>query len=177
MFLENLAVIIGAVVVLIFLWIIVGIRHFRYLQQELKEQWELIDEVLRKRYDLVPNLIETTRKFVNSEEGLIERVIQDRQKVAKEYSKGADRIVLEHTFTHDINDLINLGLKSPELTADTNYLELRKEIDDLEQNIENKTDRYNDMVRYYNRHREMAILKPIALIWRFKLETIFEIEK
>ncbi|MFA6917659.1 MAG: LemA family protein [Candidatus Gracilibacteria bacterium] len=177
MFLENLAVIIGAVVVVTFLWIIVGIRHLRYLQQELLEQWELIDEVLRKRYDLIPNLIETIRKFVNSEEILIESVIQDRQKVAKEYSKGMERIVLEHTFTHDINELINIGTKSPELTADTNYLELRKEIDDLEQNIENKTDRYNEMVRYYNKHRETAILKPISVVWRFRPETIFEVEK
>ncbi|MFA7685254.1 MAG: LemA family protein [Candidatus Gracilibacteria bacterium] len=177
MFLENLAVIISAIIVLTALWIIVAVRHFRHLKEELNEQWELLDESLRKRYDLIPNLIETIRGFTNAEEVLIEKVIQDRQKVVKEYSKGMERIILEHDFTHDINDLLNLGKKYQELSADTNYLELRKEIDDLENNIEDKNNRYNEMVRYYNKHREAFILKPIAFVWRFKAETIFEVEK
>lgn len=177
MFLENLAVVISAVVILILLWIIVGIRHLKYLKKELREQWELIDESLRKRYDLVPNLIETIRKFSDAEEQLIESVVALRQQVVKNYSSGAERISLEYDFTHSINDLINLGSKFQELGSDTNYLELRKEIDDLENNIVDKTNRYNEMVRYYNKHRKIVILKPIAVVWKFKPETIFEVEK
>lgn len=177
MFLENLVVIVSAIIVLTALWIIVAVRHFRHLKRELVDQWELVDESLRKRYDLIPNLIETIKKFTNTEEILIEKVILNRQKVVKDYSKGGERIMLEYDFTNDINELINLGKKYKELASDTNYLEIRKEIDDLEKNIEDKTNKYNEMVRYYNKHREAFILAPIALIWRFNPETIFEVEK
>lgn len=177
MFLENLAVIVGAVIILVLLWIVVGVRHFRYLKRELDAQWELIDESLRKRYDLIPNLIETVRKFTAAEEELVERVIKCRHKVAGKVSKDMDRIVTEHEFTFDINDLINLAPKYPDMARDTNYLELRKEIDDLEKNIEEKTARYNEMVRFYNNHRKAVILAPIAIFGGFGMESIFEAEK
>jgi len=179
MFLENLLVVVGAIIVIVLLWIIAGIKHFKYLKKELNDQWGLIDEALRKRYDLIPNLIETIRKFTTSEEVLIERIIQDRQKVVKEPSdsKGIERISVEYDFTNDINELIELKTKLPDLSKDTNYLELQKEIDDLEKNILVKTDKYNEMVRYYNKHREIGFLKPITAISRFGMETIFEVEK
>jgi LemA protein len=179
MFAENLAVVMGAIVVLVALWLIVAVRHFKHLRQELNEQWELVDEDLRKRYDLVPNLIETIRKFTNAEESLIEKIIKNRRDVGKVSSKDAERIMVEYDFTNDINELINLGKKyaNTGLVADTNFLELRKEIDDLEKNIEDRTNRYNEMVRYYNNHRNVVFLKPIAVMWRFRAETIFEVEK
>jgi len=177
MFLENLFVVIGAIIILFMLWVVVGVRHFKYLKEELNDQWELVDETLRKRYDYITNLIETIRKFSNSEEGLIERVIQSRQKVVKESSKGIDRITLEHEFTGDINDLIDLSTRLPELARDTNYLELRKEIDDLEKTILERANKYNEMVRYYNKHREAAFLKPITVLGRFDVGTVFEFEK
>lgn len=179
MFIENLAVIISSLVILIALWIIVAVRHFRHLKNELNAQWELIDEGLRKRYDLVPNLIETIKSFVSEEEVLIAKVIQNRKQVVKITSKDSERIVSEHEFTRDINDLINLGKKytATGLSTDTNFLELRKEIDDLEQNIEEKTLKYNEMVRYFNKHRKATFLAPIVAIWGFKAENIFEVEK
>ena len=179
MFIENLVVIISAIIVLGAFWVIVGVRHIRSLKKDLNDQWEMVDEGLRKRYDLIPNLIETIKSFTSEESELIEKVIQDRQIVAKITSKNSDRIVAEYDLTHDINDLINLGKKYAEtgLKADTNFLELRKEIDDLEQNIEDRTIKYNEMVKYYNKHIKIAILAPITAIWRFRSQTIFEVEK
>lgn len=179
MFIENLIVVLSALVILVALWITVAVRHFKHLKKELKGQWELIDEGLRKRYDLVPNLIETVKIFVGSEGELLGKVVANRQKVVKIETRGEERIVAEYDFTHDINELINLGRKHADsgLAVDTNFLELRKEIDDLEKNIEEKTRKYNEMVRTFNRHRKVGFLAPIAAIFGVKKENIFEVEK
>lgn len=177
MFEENLFLIIGAVVVLFLLWIIVGIRHLKYLKKEVTDQWKLIDESLRRRSDLTPNLIENVRRFTNKEEQLIEQVIAQRTLAEKDSNPGEEKIEYEYDLTHGINDLFNLKTKYPELASDTNYLELRKEIDDLETNVEDKTNKYNEMVRYYNTHRNMTILRPLAWIFSYKMINIFEVEK
>jgi LemA protein len=177
MFIENLLVIASAFIVIVLLWFIVAMRYLRYLSREIKAQWEMIDQALRKRYDLIPSFIETVRVFTNAEEALIERTIKDRQATVKEYGNGADRMVVENYLSKDINDLINLGKKYTNLVADTNYLELRKEIDDLEQNMIDKNNRYNEMVRDYNRQREKVYMKPIAVIFGFKTINIFDVEK
>jgi len=177
MFTENLLVIVSAIIIILLLWLIVAMRHFRYLTREIKSQWKMIDQALRKRYDLVPNFIETVKKWTNAEDGLIERTIKDRQVTVKEYSNGADRMMAENYLSKDINDLINLGEKYPDLLADTNYLELRKEIDDLEQNMIDKNNRYNEMVISYNKQRKSVFMKPIALIFGFKRTNIFDVEK
>jgi LemA protein len=177
MFTENLLVIASAVVIILVLWFVVAMRYLRYLSREIKAQWEMIDQALRKRYDLIPNFIETIRKFTDAEEALIERTIKDRQATVKEYSNGADRMIVENYLSKDINDLINLGKKYPDLVADTNYLELRKEIDDLEQNMIEKNERYNEMVRDYNKQIQKVYMKPIAVVFGFKTVNIFDVEK
>ena len=177
MFVENLFIIVGAGLFVFLLWIIVGVRHLKYLHKELEAQWELVWESLMKRYDLIPNLMETARRFTDKEEVLIEEVIDKRKLACGEKSKGGEKILLEIELSKGINELVGLGVKYPLLAIDTNFLELRKEIDDLENNLEEKTNRYNDMVRYYNRHRNILILRPLALVFRYHLESIFEVEK
>ena len=129
----------------------------------------------KTRY-ILPNLIETVRKFEEGQDVLVERMIQERIKAAREYSPGAKKIEYEHDLTFTINEMVILGKRNPELGRNTNFLELKTEIDDLEQNIEQKTKKYNEMVRAYNSNRKRVYLKPLAAVMGYKVKNIFEVE-
>lgn len=172
----NILIIGSAVVLLLVLWVIVGVRHLRGLRRGIREEWEILDEGLRKRHDILPNLIETVSRFSTDQESLLQKMIDERAKAAREYGTGGKKIEYEHYLSKTIDKVIDLGRSVVELSKDTNFLELRKEINDLEQNIEQKSKKYNGMVRYYNRHRSWILLWPLAAIFRFGVENIFEIE-
>jgi LemA protein len=172
----NIFIIVSAVVIILLLWVIVGVRHLKHLKQSIADEWENLDERLRKRHNLLPNLIETVRKFVNDKAPLLERMITERLKAANEYSPGAKKIEFEHDLSKTIDEVIGLRRESADLAIDTNFLELRKEIDDLEKNISEKEKKYNEMVRSYNKHRKTISLRPLAGIFGFGVENIFEVE-
>lgn len=180
----NILIVASAAILILLLWLVVGFRHLKHLKLAVKDQWEFVDEDLRKRQSLVPNLIETVRIYDQTREELIEKVIAIRYKAAKEYNPGARKIEYEHDLSTAINELIDLGSGSggsaggnTNLSSDTNFLELKKEIDDLEKNIEERTGKYNAMVRYYNTHRRILFLQPLAGLFRFGVEDIFEVER
>lgn len=173
----NILIIASAIILILLLWLVVGFRHLKHLKLAVKDQWEFVDEDLRKRQSLVPNLIETVRIYDQTREELIEKVIATRYKAAKEYNPGARKIEYEHDLSATINELVALGAGVAGLGSDTNFLELKKEIDDLEKNIEERTNKYNGMVRYYNTHRRILFLQPLAGLFRFGAEDIFEMER
>ena len=150
-------------------------RHLQHLKLKVDDQWELVDEGLRKRHDMVPNLIETIRAHMDKGE-LVATLIKAREEARRKYNPDAKKIEFEHELTDQINAAFALKKESNELARDTNFLELKREIDDIEQNTEDKVKKYNEMVRYYNKHRKIAPLLPVAKIAGFKSENIFEME-
>lgn len=167
----------AAIIILLIFWAVVGIRHLRQLRDGVKEQWELIHDEFRLRADILPNLIETVRVYEKDSDDLVEKAIRARALAMKEYFPGAKKIELEYDLSQFINELIALGKKNAGLGHDTNFLELKKEIDDLEKNIDERSKTYNQMARYYNEHRKFPLLRPIALIFQFGHLNIFEFEK
>ncbi|MFH1533696.1 MAG: LemA family protein [Nitrospirota bacterium] len=174
--LINILIIGSAIVLVLVLWVIVGVRHLLGLVQRIREEWEVVDESLRKRHDILPNLIETVRGFATDQESLLQDMIDKRVRAAKSYGASGKKIEYEHDLSKVIDKVIGLGRNFQELSKDTNFLELRKGIDDLEIQIEEKSKNYNVMVRYYNRHRSGISLRPLAAIWGLKAENIFEVE-
>ncbi|MBI5754243.1 LemA family protein [Candidatus Peregrinibacteria bacterium] len=172
----NISIIVGAVVFLAVLWSVVAVRHLKSLKKQVYEQWELIDEQLRKRQSVLPNLIETVRIFAKDKEELLEKMIVARMKAAKEYSRGVEKIEYEHDLSMVINEVVALEKENADLAKDTNFLELKTEIGELGNDLEEEVKRYNEMVRYYNGHRNMAVLRPIASVYKFGILNIFEVE-
>lgn len=172
----NFLIILSSVVVLLVLWVVVGVRHLKSLRAEIGQEWELTMDSLRKRQDLLPNLVETIRVYDKNQEAIIEELIAERINAAKEYFPGAKKFEYEHTLSSVIGKLIDLGSGNSELGMDTNFLELKKEISDISANIQVKSRQYNEMVRYYNRHINLFLLRPIALVFHFEVLDIFEFE-
>lgn len=175
--LINILILASAIVVLLLLWLIIGVRHLKHLRGEVANQWELVDEGLRKRQDLIPNLVETVKVFVPNQEQFLEQVIQERQKAAREYQPGARKIEYEHDLSVSLGKIFDMRKDFRELGTDTNFLELKKEIFDLSQNAQEKTKKYNEMVRYYNKHRKSFLLGPIAKVFKYGNLDIFEVER
>jgi LemA protein len=172
----NISIIAGAIVFLCALWSVVAVKHLKSLKKQVDEQWELIDEELRKRQSILPNLIETVRLFVKDKEELIEQAIVVRMAAAKEYSRGVIKIEHEHDLSIAINEIMALEKENEGLAKDTNFLELKTEISEIGNDLDEKVRQYNEMVRYYNRHRNFAVLRPIAVVYKFGILNIFEVE-
>jgi len=174
---SSVLILIGAGGTLFLLWLIVGLRHFKYLKSGINEQWELLDERLRKRHDLVPNLIETVRGYAGGrQEDLMRDFMVDRRQAARHHGPGSKKIEYEHALSLSINKVFDLGADITGLGSDTNFLELRTEIDDLEQDIEMKVKKYNEMVRSFNKQRKIFLLWPLAAVFRYERMDIFEVE-
>ena len=172
----NIFVIVSALFVILLLWFIVGSRHLKSKFTAIRDQWELSDEGLRKRQNLIPNMLETLKKYDKNQEKFIEEVIVDRIHAAKEYNVGAEKIEYEIILSNHINKVFGIAGTNEELRSDTNYLELKKEIIDINKNIDEKVNIFNKMVRNYNKDISKFYLRPIALIRKYKKINIFEFE-
>lgn len=171
---QILMLAVGILFILI-LWMIVGVRHLNNLKHGVFGQWELVDERLRKRQDVLPLLIEITRRHVKKED-LMDKLIEERLKAAKEYFPGAKKIEFEFDLSKRIDEVLALSGEEKNLAKDTNFLEIRKEINDLEEEIDARSKKYNEMVRYYNKHRNFIFVRPLAAIFAFKNFNIFDFE-
>ncbi len=145
------------------------------MRGEIREQWEKVMNNLRKRQDLVPNLIETVRYFEVGN-GIYKKLIEGRQNAARVNYAGAKKIEYEHDFSQMINNLMKAAEEYKEVKTDSNYLEVKRDINKTEEKIEEETEKYNELVRKYNKHRKILFLKPLSTVFGFKYINIFEVE-
>jgi len=158
------------------MWLIIGKKHLQHMQKTTNDEWEMVSERLKKRQSLVPNLVETVRMFHQGQDEMLETLIAMRIRAAKEYLPGAKKIECEYDLSKSINRVVDLGRSVKELSQDTNFLELRTEINDLEKEIEERSNTYNKLVRKYNRVRKKWWLNVISSMFGFKVYNIFEVE-
>lgn len=173
---DYIFVLIGLGLILIFLWILIGRKHFISLNKALTEQWLLLEDQINIRHDLIPNLIETARMFGQSRENLFQELIRKREIAMRISDPSAEKIVCEYDLAQKINEVLNLEKEIEILGKDTNFLELKGEFKDVSLELEAKNNRYNEIVRTHNRQRKNFLLLPISLIFGFKERNIFEME-
>lgn len=164
--------IIAVVVILVFYFIstyngLVGMRN------RVKDQWAQIDVQLKRRFDLIPNLIETVKGYTKHEEGTLKGVIEARNKfnVAKtpeEEMKANDQL------TGFVTKLFALGEAYPELKANENFISLQQDLKDTEDKIASARQFYNDTVLTLNNKIEMFPSNIVASMFKFKKEVFFE---
>lgn len=186
---NSILVLASAVVVTVVIWLFVGNRQLKFLRERVGRAWESVDEKYRKRQDVLPNLVETVRMYVSDQEGLISELIAARALAAREYVvgvagvPGAKKLEYEKALAGVIERLLNVsgggaagvtsGVTSGggELVKDTNFLQLRKEIGDLNLEIEKLLSEYWAATEKYNSLRGRFFMAPIAAIFRHsKLE-------
>lgn len=165
-----------AVAAVIVLWLIVGYNGFVRLRNRAKEAWSDISVQLKRRYDLIPNLVNTVKGYASHEQGTFDKVIQARSK-AMQAQGTAEKAQAENALTGTLKSLFALSEAYPDLKANVNFLELQRELTDTEDKIQSARRFYNTNVRDLNIKVESFPANLIAKIFNIKKMDLFELEE
>ena len=166
-------VILIIVVVLIVLWAISVYNKLIALRNRVKDQWAQIDVQLKRRFDLIPNLVETVKGYTKHESETLEAVIKARNTYVSA-TLPEDQMKADGELTQAISKLFALTESYPELKANTNFQALQQELTETESKIAAARQFYNDTVMVYNNKVSMVPSNIIASLFKFNKEAFFE---
>ncbi len=168
-------IVVGIILIVLVVFVVSTYNGLVSARNKVRDQFSQIDVQLKKRFDLIPNLVETVKGYAKHESETFEKVIQARNgymnakdddskmKASKELSSG-------------ISKIFALAENYPELKANTNFTELQKELKDVEEKISYARQFYNDSVLMYNNKVEMFPGNIVAGMFHFTKENFFEAE-
>jgi LemA protein len=164
------------VVVLVLLAVLISYNRFVSQRQYLRNSWSNVDTELRRRYDLIPNLVETVKGYAAHERETFERVIQARTQAVASHGEPAEQASDENVLVDALKQLLAVSEAYPDLEASENFLELQRELVTTENRIQAARRFYNNNVRDYNRRVQSIPSLIVARVFRFRDEDYFEIE-
>ena len=145
------------------------------LRNTVKSSWSDIDVQCKKRYDLVPNLVETVKGYASHERAVFEKVTQARS-MAMQATTPGEMAKAENMIRETLKSLFAVAEAYPELKANANFLQLQSQLQELENNIEYARRYYNAVVRDYNIMIESFPSNIIASLFTFKQSELFQLE-
>ena len=157
----------GGITVLLILWVIYTYNSLVRLKMRVENAWRQIDVQLRRRHDLIPNLVEAVKGYMKHERETLEKVIEARNR-AQAVSGVEEKSRVEGELSGLLHRLFALMENYPELKANQNVLELQEELTSTENRIAFARQFYNDMVMQYNTRQEVFPASIIAKIFNFK---------
>ena len=166
--------IILAVVVIVGLWLILAYNGLVRLRNRTKEAWADIDVQLKRRYDLIPNLVETVKGYASHEREVFEKVTQARAQ-AMNAKDMKERGQAENMLSNTLKSLFAVSENYPDLKASTNFLELQRDLRDTEDKIQAARRFYNGNVRDLNTKIESFPINLVASSMGFKQMDLFEL--
>ena len=161
---------------LVSLWAIVLYNRFINLRNRVKEAFADIDVQLKRRYDLIPNLVEVVKGYASHEKGVFEKVTEARTRAMGAQSVH-EKAQAENMLSQTLKSLFAVSENYPDLKASTNFLELQRELRDAEDKIQAARRFYNTVVMALNTGIESFPGNIVARIFGFKLQEFFEIEE
>ncbi len=167
------------ILVLIFLWSVFTYNRFVALRNRAKEAWADIDVQLRRRYDLIPNLIETVKGYASHEKEVFQKVTEARASAISAEKSGDPKKVgeAENFLSSTLKSLFAVAENYPQLRASENFMELQRELRDTEDKIQASRRFYNTNVKNFNIKTESFPANIIAKLFRFTKKDFFEIEE
>jgi len=168
-------IIVGVVVILIILFIVTYNRLVR-LRNQVKNAWAQIDVQLKRRHDLIPNLIETVKGYMKYERETLEAITKARNLAQQVASSGpAVRAKAEAELSSALGRLLAVVENYPDLKANQNFLALQEELTSTENKISFSRQYYNDSVLSYNNRTQMFPSNMVASMTSFKASEFFEV--
>jgi LemA protein len=179
----SLSLIIIGVVVVVLLWGVSMYNRFVRLMQQTKEAWADIDVQLKRRYDLIPNLVETVKGYAAHEKGTFDAVTQARAEATKMHvdASGITPEALaamagaEQGLTQALGKLLAVAEAYPDLKANTNFLELQRELSDTENKIQAARRFYNGNVRDFTIALQSFPSNVIGNMFNFGAQSYYEL--
>ena len=169
-------IVIVALIVLIALYIGKTYNVLVRLRNKVKDQWSQIDVLLKRRADLIPNLVETVKGYASHESETLEAVIQARNKVVD--AKGTEEeIKADGELTRALGRLMAVAESYPDLKANTNFLDLQNNLKETEDKIQYARQFYNDCVQKYNTAIMIFPTNMFAKLLKYDKKEYFKIEE
>ena len=157
------------------LWVIFTYNRFVTFVHRAGEAWADIDVQLKRRYDLIPNLVNTVKGYMAHEAGTLEKVTEARTKAMQEQSV-AEHGAAENMLTGALKSIFALSESYPDLKANQNFVELQRELADTENKIQAARRFYNTNARDLNTSIEMFPSNMMARIFNFSKVEFFDAE-
>ena len=171
--------VIGIVVLVLILFAVIffisNYNSLIRLRNQVKNAWSQIDVQLKRRHDLIPNLIETVKGYMNHERATLENITNARSKAVSAQTV-SEKAKAEAQLTEAMGKFNLVVENYPNLKANENFLALQEELTSTENKISFSRQSYNDQVLFYNNKIQMFPSNIIAGMFNFKLEDFFQVE-
>jgi LemA protein len=168
-------IILGIIVAFV-LFLIFKYNGFITLKNRAQEAWADIDVQLKRRYDLIPNLVSTVQGYAAHEAGTLEKVTEARTKAMQATGK-AEKGDAENMLSNTLKSLFAISEAYPDLKANTNFLQLQSELSDTENKVMASRRFYNGNVRDFNTGVQTFPGNLIAKMFKFSMLEFFELEQ
>lgn len=165
------------VLLIVLVWIVTIYNSLVRLRQHIRDSWAGIDTELRRRYDLIPTLVETVKGYAAHEKEVFQRVVEARTRAVSSTGSPASQAADENHLVKGLRQLIAVSESYPELKASQNFLELQKELANTENRIQAARRFYNGNVRDLNTRIEVFPSNLVASLFHFHHAEYFEIEE
>jgi LemA protein len=171
---PGIVVAVIVVILAIVLWVLYN--GLVRLRNQVKNAWAQIDVQLKRRYDLIPNLVETAKGYMKHERETLEAVTKARNLAQQVSSAGAgERAKAEGELSSALSRLLAVVERYPDLKANQNFLALQEELTSTENKISFSRQYYNDSVLRYNNQTQMVPSNIVAGMFGFKAGEFFEV--
>lgn len=162
-------------IVVVVAYVAMTYNGFVQLKNRVKEAWSDIEVQMKRRYDLIPNLVETVKGYASHESGTLEKVIQARNMAMAPHGDIKEVAKNENMLTGALKSIFALSENYPDLKANQNFMELQREVRDTEDKIQAARRFYNANVLALNTKAEMFPSNIIAGAFNFQKAEFFEL--
>lgn len=169
-------VILGIILLLLIIYVVGVYNSLVKLRNKVDDQSSQVDIELKKRFDLVPNLVETVKGYAKHEKETLEEVIKARNSFTSAGNMN-EELAANDNLSNALTKLFALSEAYPDLKANTNFINLQNSLNEIEENIAYKRSFYNETVRMYNDKIMTVPSNIVANIFNFKEKEYFQINE
>lgn len=164
----------GVIVLVLVIWFIAGYNSFVKMRNAVEEAFSSMDIYLKKRYDLIPNLVETVKGYAKHESSTLEQVIAARN-AASSSSSAEERIQNDNFLQGALRSLFAVAEAYPDLKANIGFLDLQRQLQSIETEIEKSRRYYNAVANRFNVKTETFPSNLLASIFHFQRKPLYEV--
>lgn len=169
-------IVIGVIVLAIVIWLVSSYNGFVALRNKTEEAFSAMDVSLKKRYDLLPNYVETVKGYAKHESETLEKVIAARN-MAMNSRTAEEQIANDNILSGTLKSLFALSEAYPDLKANQNFMMLQEQLQRIEEEIAGSRRYYNGVVNKFNTKTEMFPGNIIANIFGFKRKPLYVVNE
>ena len=163
-------------IVIIVLYTLITYNNFIKLKNMVKEAFSTMDVYLKKRWDLIPNIVETVKGYAKHEENTLKEIVELRN---NSYDSMTDdeKVQANQRISKDIGQIMLLAESYPDLKASANFQDLSRELSKVEEDIANARKYYNGVIEMFNNKVEMFPSNIFAKLFGYKTKEMFETDE